>query len=135
MESVCLSSEGKEFHIVGAAKVNKRRPAEHHYEVLLSVKCSLQSQLTVFCLTNTNGTIIAMCRKFHTNNLACLRGCYDQLCQKTAVLIKINVFYQGLKGYNLLFLEVMSLYYGEAGMRIERCREDCYDLSNLLAAG
>ena len=28
----------------------------------------------------------------------------------------------------------MSLYYGEAGMRIERCREDCYDLSNLQAA-
>ena len=29
----------------------------------------------------------------------------------------------------------MSLYYGEAGMQIERCREDCYDLSNLQAAG
>ena len=29
----------------------------------------------------------------------------------------------------------MSLYYGEAGMRIERCREDCYDLGNLKATG
>ena len=29
----------------------------------------------------------------------------------------------------------MSLYYGEAGMRIERCREDCYDLCNLQAVG
>ena len=29
----------------------------------------------------------------------------------------------------------MSLYYGEAGMRNEKCREDCYDLSNVLAAG
>ena len=29
----------------------------------------------------------------------------------------------------------MSLYYGEAGMQIERCREDCYDLINLHAAG
>ena len=28
----------------------------------------------------------------------------------------------------------MYLYYGEAGMRIKRCREDCYDLSNLQAA-
>ena len=29
----------------------------------------------------------------------------------------------------------MSLYYGEAGIRIERCRKDCYDISNLQAAG
>ena len=29
----------------------------------------------------------------------------------------------------------MSLYYGEAGIRIERCSEDCYDLGNLPAAG
>ena len=29
----------------------------------------------------------------------------------------------------------MSLCYCEAGMRIERWREDCYDLSNLQAAG
>ena len=29
----------------------------------------------------------------------------------------------------------MSLYYGVASMRIERCRENCYDLSNLQAAG
>ena len=29
----------------------------------------------------------------------------------------------------------MSLHYGEAGMQIERCREDRYDLSNLQAAG
>ena len=42
---------------------------------------------------------------------------------------------QDLKGYNLQFLEVMSLHYGEAGMRIERCREDCYDLGNLQVAG
>ena len=27
------------------------------------------------------------------------------------------------------------MYYGEAGMWIERCREDCYDLGNLQAAG
>ena len=52
-----------------------------------------------------------------------------------AVLIKIHVFCQDLKGYHLQFLEVMSLYYGEAGVRIERCREDCYGLSNLQAAG
>ena len=51
-----------------------------------------------------------------------------------AVLIKIHVFCQDLKGYHLQFLEVMSLYYGEAGMRILRCREDCYDLSNLQVA-
>ena len=37
--------------------------------------------LTVFCLTNTNGSMIVVCRKFHTNRLACLRGFYDQLCQ------------------------------------------------------
>ena len=55
------------------------------------------------------------------------------ICQ--AVLIKIHVFCQDLKGYHLLFLEAMSLYYGEAGMQIERCREDCYDPSNLQAAG
>ena len=30
---------------------------------------------------------------------------------------------------------MMSLYYGEAGMQIERCREHCYDLSILQAAG
>ena len=59
-----------------------------------------------------------MCRKFHTNNLACLKGCYDQLCQMLitgqAVLIKIHVFCQHLKGYHLQFLEVMFLCYGEA---------------------
>ena len=42
-----------------------------------------------------------MCQKCHTNNLACLKGCYDQLCQmlKTgqAVLMKINVNCQDLK--------------------------------------
>ena len=79
------------------------------------------------------------CRKFHTNNLACQKECYDQLCQMLrtcqAVLIKKHVFCQELKGYRLQFLEVISLYYGETGMRIERCREDCYDLSNLQAAG
>ena len=83
--------------------------------------------------------MIDMCRKFHTNNVACLRGCYDQLYQilrtGQAVLVKIHVLCQDLKGYHLQFQEVMSLYYGEAGMRIERCREDCYDLGNLLAAG
>ena len=35
----------------------------------------------------------------------------------------------------LQFLEVMSLYYGKTGIQIERCREDCYDLTNLQAAG
>ena len=83
--------------------------------------------------------MLDMSRKFHTNNSACLKGCYEQLYQmlKTgqAVLIKIHVFCQDLKGYHLQFLEVMSLNYGEAGMWIERCREDCYDLSNLQAAG
>ena len=68
--------------------------------------------------------MIDMCHRFHTNNIACLKGCYDQLCQMLrtgqAVLIKIHVFCQDLKGYHLLFLEVTSLYYGEAGMRIER---------------
>ena len=66
-------------------------------------------------------------------------GCYDQLRQMLrtgqAVLIKILVFCQDLKGYHLQFLAAMSLYYGEAGMRIERCKEDCYDLCNLQAAG
>ena len=52
-----------------------------------------------------------------------------------AVLIKIHVFCQHLKGYDLQFLEVMSLCYGEGCMRIERCRDDCYDLCNLQAAG
>ena len=51
------------------------------------------------------------------------------------VLIKIHIFCQELKGYHLQFLEVMSLYYGEAGMWIERCRKDSHDLSNLQAAG
>ena len=83
--------------------------------------------------------MIDVCRKFHTNNLACLKGCYDQSCQMLrtgqAVLIKIHVFCQDLKGCHLQFLQVMSLYYGEAGMPIEMCREDCYDLSNQQAAG
>ena len=82
-----------------------------------------------------NRTMIDMCRKFHTNNLTCLKGCYDQLCQMLrtgeAVLIKIHVFCQELKGYHFQFQEVMSLYYGETVMRIEGCREDCYDLSNV----
>ena len=51
-----------------------------------------------------------------------------------AVLTKIHVFCQDLKGYHLQFLEVMSMYYDEAGMRIERCSEDCSDLSNLQTA-
>ena len=52
-----------------------------------------------------------------------------------AVLIKTHAFCQDPKGYHLPFLEVMSLYYGEAGMRIERYREDCYDSSNPQVAG
>ena len=39
------------------------------------------------------------------------------------------------KSILLQFLEVISLYYGVAGMPIERCREDCYDLGNLQASG
>ena len=50
------------------------------------------------------------------------------------MLIKIYVFCQDLKGYHFQFQEAMSLYYSEAGMQIERCIEDCYDLSNLQAA-
>ena len=77
------------------------------------------------------------CRKFHTNNLACFEGCCDQLCQMLsagqAVLIKIHVFCQDLQRYHLQFLEIVTLYNGEAGMWIERCREECYDLSNLQA--
>ena len=72
-----------------------------------------------------------MCRKFLTNDVACIKGCCDQLCQMLrtgqAVSIKIPVFCQDLKGYHLQFWEVMSLYYSEAGMQIERCREHCYD--------
>ena len=75
--------------------------------------------------------MIDMCCKFHT--------CYDQLCQMLrtgqAVLIRMHVFCQDLKEYHLQLLEIMFLYYGEAGMRIERCSEDCYDLSNPQAAG
>ena len=52
-----------------------------------------------------------------------------------AVLIMLNAFYEELKGYHLQFLEVISLYYDEAGMQIERCREDCYDFKNLQAVG
>ena len=83
--------------------------------------------------------MIDMCQKFHTNNVACLRVYYDQLCQMLrigqAVLIKIHVFWQDQKGYYLQFFEIMSMYCGEAGMRAEWCREDCYDLSNLQDAG
>ena len=84
-------------------------------------------------------TMIDMCRKFQANNLAYIKGCYDKLCQMLrtdqAVLIKMHVICQDLKGYHLQSIEVMSLYYGEAVMLIERCREECYDLSNLQAAG
>ena len=52
-----------------------------------------------------------------------------------AVLIKIHVFCQDQKGYHLQFSEVMSLYYGEAVMRIEMCREDYHDLGNPQAVG
>ena len=82
--------------------------------------------------------MIDMCRKLHTNKLACIRGCYDQLCQMLrtgqAVMIKVHVLCQDPKGYHFQFLEVMSLYHGETGMRIERCREDCCDLSKIQAA-
>ena len=48
-----------------------------------------------------NGSMIDMCQKFHTNNVACLKGCYDHLCQMLrtgqAVLIKIHVFCQDQK--------------------------------------
>ena len=68
---------------------------EKHIEVPLSAKCGQQSQLTVLCMTNTNGTMIDMCRKFHATNLACLKGCYEQLCQVLrtgqAVLIEIRL--------------------------------------------
>ena len=76
---------------------------------------------------------------FDKYNVACLKGCCDQLCQMLrtgqAVLIKMHVFCQELKVYHLQFLDVMSLHYGEAGIQIERCREDCYDLSNPQVAG
>ena len=82
--------------------------------------------------------MIDMCQKLYANNFACLREFYDQLCQimetNQEVLIEINVLCQELKGYPLWFLEVMSLYCGEAGMWIEICRGDYYDLSNLQAA-
>ena len=54
---------------------------------------------------------------------------------RQAVLIKIHVFWQDLKGYHFQFLEAVSLYYDEASMRIEKCREYCYDLSNPQAVG
>ena len=73
--------------------------------------------MTVLCLTNTDGNMIDIA---HTNNVACLKGCYDQLCQIQGT--KIHVFCQDLKVCYLHFLEVMSLYYGEAGMRIKRYR-------------
>ena len=38
------------------------------------------------------------------------------------------------KRISFAVLEVMSLYYGEAGMRIKRCKEDCHDIRNLQAA-
>ena len=57
--------------------------------------------------------MIKMLRKFHANNLACLKGCHDQLCQMLrtgqAVLIKIHALCQDLKGYHLQLLEIMSL--------------------------
>ena len=58
--------------------------------------------------------MIDMCRKFQSDNLACLEGCYDQLCQMLrtgqAVLMKIHVFCQDLKGYHLWFLQVSVLW-------------------------
>ena len=62
----------------------------------------MRLEIATDCLTNTNGTMIDMCRKFHANNLACLRWCYDQLCQMLrigqAVLIEIHALCQDLKG-------------------------------------
>ena len=52
-----------------------------------------------------------------------------------AELINIHVLCQNLKRFQLQFFEVMSLYYGEAGMWIKRCREYSHDLSNLQNAG
>ena len=78
--------------------------------------------------------MIDMCQKFHRSNVTCLKDCHDQLCQmlKTgqALLIEISVFCQDLKGYHLPFLEVMSLYYGEASKWIEIYIKYWYDLSN-----
>ena len=83
--------------------------------------------------------MIKMCRKFYTNNITCLKGRYDELCQMLrtcqAALIKIHVFCQDLEGYHLQFLEVISLYNSQAGKQIARCREDCCDLSSLQSAG
>ena len=54
-----------------------------------------------------NETMIHMSQKFHANNLAYLKGCYEQLCQMLRtgqeVLIKIHVFHQDVKGYHLQF--------------------------------
>ena len=83
--------------------------------------------------------MVDMCRKFHTYKIACIGGCHDLLrqMQRTgqAAFIEIHVLSQDLKGYHLQLIKVMSLYNGEAGMRIERCGEDCYDLCNPEAAG
>ena len=72
------------------------------------------------------------CKQF-----SCLRGCHNQLCQMLrtgkAVITRIHVICQDPKAYHLQFFEVMSLYDGEVVMQIERCREDCYVLSNLQA--
>ena len=48
-----------------------------------------------------------------------------------AAFMKIHVACHDLKWYHLQLLEVMSLYDGEAVMRIERYKEDFYDLSNV----
>ena len=56
------------------------------------------------------------------------------LSSSITTIMKIQVFCHDQKGYHLQFLEVISLYNGEASKRIERCREDCQDLSNLQAA-
>ena len=44
--------------------------------------------------------------EFHTNNSACLKGCYDQMLRTgQAMLIEIHVFCHDLKGHHLYFLE------------------------------
>ena len=74
------------------------------------------------------------------------KECFVQLCEMLrtgqAVLISVNkcliitlIFGQDIKGYDLQFLDTWILLYAEAGLRIGRCREDCYDLCNLQAAG
>ena len=87
----------------------------------------------------SNGTMIDMSLKFHANNLTCLKGCCDQLCQvlkaDQAAIIKIYVICQNPKGYHLQFFYTMSSYHCKAGMRCDRRKEGSYDLGKLHSAG